>query len=1101
MRKICVFLGVLLLAFAMASAQTRPITGKVVDKNGQPVAGASVVIKGSTTGTATDDAGVFKLSIKNGDVLVISAMEYGTQEIKAGTKNAFMITLNKEDAQLSEVVVTALGIKREKRELGMATQTVGGDQLNKYGSGNTLNEMGGKVAGLTVINSSGDPGAGTFFRMRGATSITAGSNQPLIVIDGIPIDNSVNNFDPTNAGFQASGANGDLTGGSTPTNRGLDINPNDIESINVLKGPAAAALYGMQGANGAVIVTTKKGNGRRGTSVTFSSTNSIDKVSNLPPLQNQYAQGSNGVYLGPSTGASTSWGPAIDTLYWDGNTNYKWDKHGNIVGKSSPSAKIPVTPYDRYSFFQTGFTSNNSIALSGNTDKSNYRLSLGNLYQTGIIPTSKYSKTTVSLSGESKITDRLHASASINYISSWNNKVQQGSNVSGIMLGLVRTPATFDNSNGYGSKAVDNPLAYSFADGTQRNYRGGGGYDNPYWVVNEDPTRSDLNRVYGSVQADYKLLDWMSLTYRLGGDVYTQSDKQAYNIGSNAAAGGAIYLIDYINSQYNSDFMVNMHKSLGKDWDGTLVLGNNFFSQTQNTRYAAGTGLGVPGFLDISNATSFLASEAEVRKSTMAFYGQAEVNYKRMLYLTLTGREEKASTLPVNANTFFYPSASLSWIFTELPGMKNNKVLSFGKLRASYANVANIPLAHSLTTPFSTGTFKDGWTTGINFPISGVPGYQISSQISTVGNPNLKPENTYSYELGTDLTFFQGKIGLNATAYYSKSKDVIFPVNIPYSTGFAGENLNAAVLTNKGLELTLTTTPVKTRDLSWDLTFNWSRNINKVVSLYPGVNQYFMGGFGGAEAGVDLIPGQPFGVIYGATTPHVDLNNLKSPLLINDDKTDPGYGQPLAGGLGPNLVIGNPNPDWIGSVINSLSYKSFTLGFQIDVKHGGQIWNGTRGALINKGTAGLTANRGSKTVFQGLLGHLDVNGNVVHYDAGGNEVAGPGSANTVSSTLSQYYYQNIANSFTAGQEVDVENAGYTRLRQVSLTYQFPHTLFGKTSFSNMSITVFANNLILWTKYDGVDPDSNLSGPSNLQGLDYFNNPGTKTYGVRLNLGL
>ena len=544
-----------------------------------------------------------------------------------------------------------------------------------------------------------------------------------------------------------------------------------------------------------------------------------------------------------------------------------------------------------------------------------------------------------------------------------------------------------------------------------------------------------------------------------------------------------------------------MHKKLNKDFDGALLVGYNYFTLNQNTRYAVGSGLSVPGFLDMSNATSTQAGETEGKKATQAFYAQATLNYQRMLYLTLTGRNETSSTLPLANNTFFYPSASLAWVFTELDALKANNVLSFGKLRFSYADVAKDPGIYALTTPFSTATFKDGWTGGITFPVNGTAGYQISSAIATVGNPNLKPENTNSYEYGVDLSFLQNRIGLSATGYYAKSTDVIFPVSLPYSTGFSSEEFNAATITNKGLELSLTTTPIKTKDIHWDLNVNWSKNVNNVVSLYSGIPTYFMGGFGNGEAGTYAIAGQPLGVIYGSTTPHVKLNDLSSPLLINDDKTDPGYAQPLAGGAGPNLVIGNPNPEWIGSVVTSFAYKGLTLGAQIDIKHGGDMWNGTRGALKNKGTAGVTANRGSTTTFQGLMGHLDANGNVVHYDGLGNEVAGAGAANTTSSVYSQYYWQNIGNSFAGGQETDIEDAGFTRLRQVSLTYDFPKHILGKSGISNLSVTLFANNLILITKYDGVDPETSLTGASNNQGLDYFNNPGTKTYGIRLNVGL
>jgi hypothetical protein len=457
--------------------------------------------------------------------------------------------------------------------------------------------------------------------------------------------------------------------------------------------------------------------------------------------------------------------------------------------------------------------------------------------------------------------------------------------------------------------------------------------------------------------------------------------------------------------------------------------------------------------------------------------------------------------LPAANNTFFYPSVGLGWVFTELEGMKNNNVLSFGKLRASFAQVGKDAPIYALATQFGSSTFKDGFTTGITFPINGVGGYQYSSAVTTIGNPDLKPENTFSYELGTDLSFLKSRIGLTATAYYSKSSDVIFPISVPYTSGFAGKLLNAATIENKGLELTLTTTPVKMANgLRWDLNFNWSRNINKVVALAPGIDRFFVAGFGGGEAEIDAVAGLPFGLIYGNTYPRAITGDLKSPLLINDVTTSAGYAMPIGGGVGPNEVLGNTNPAWIGSVISTLAYKGFSFGFQIDVRHGGDVYNGTRGALANKGTAKETANRGAPALFKGLLGHLDADGNVVHFDKTGHEVAGAGDANTIASTYNQYYWQNVGNSFGGPQEIDIEDGSFVRIRQVSLSYDLPRSLLSKAHISSLGLTVFANNLHLWTKYDGVDPETSLAGPSNAQGLDYFNNPGTKSFGIRLNVG-
>jgi TonB-linked SusC/RagA family outer membrane protein len=1100
MRKLILLLMASLLTTAFVQAQTREVTGTVVDSAGNPLAGASINVKGQKRGTSAGLDGSFRLTAPNNATLVVSAIGFLQQDVPVGS-GSVSVHMLRDNRNLNEVVVTALGIRKEKRAINTAQQTINADEMNKSGTGNALGELEGKASGLTVIQSTGDPGGGVYIRLRGATSIT-GNNQPLLVVDGIPIDNSINNFDATaGAGNNSNGANGNLIGGQQPTNRGNDLNPNDVESINVLKGPAATALYGLQAASGAIVITTKKGGTGRRTAVNFNSSVTMDKVGLLPKLQNQWSQGTGGKYSPPEATGSTSWGAKIDTLAWDGATDYPFDKHGHIVGKSDPTAKIPVTPYDRYKFFKTGLTYNNNISLSGGNETSGYRMSLGNVEQTGIIPRAKYDKTTLSLSGNTKI-GRLTTSAAINFIHSTNYKVQQGSNLSGVTLGLFRTPATFDNSNGYGTDGYLHKDAYELADGTQRTYRGGGGYDNPLWVVNNDPTHSNVDRVFGFAQADYTIAPWISLTYRLGGDVYAQNDKTSYEIGSAIANAGAVYINNYNVNQFNSDFIVNLHKNFGDDWQSSLVLGHNYFTASNNEVLTSGLGLNVPGFYDMSNAQAYLAGEVLLHKRTMAFYGDLELNYKRMLFLSVTARNEESSTLPAAHNTFFYPSVSVGWVFTELPGMKESNLLSYGKLRASFAQVGKDAPYYALTTPYTSGVFTDGFTPGITFPANGLSGYQISSAIASVGNSNLKPENTYSYEGGFDLGFLRNRLQFNATAYYSRTSDGILPVSLPFTTGFAAKVLNASIITNKGLELTLDGTPVQTSyGLKWNVVVNWSRNISKVVQLYPGIQSFFMGGFGsGGEAGIFAVPGAPFGVIYGNTTPHSNLNDIKSPLLIDDRQASNTYAQPLAGGIGPNLVLGNPAPDWTGAVISNLSYKGFMLGVQVDVRHGGAMWNGTRGALANKGTAQETSNRYTPTVFKGLLGHLDDNGNVVHFE-GNVEKPGPGAANTIQSSYTQNYWQNVGNSFGAGQETDIENGGFTRIRQLSLTYELPRALLKKGPFTSLSLTFIANNLHVWTKYDGVDPETSLGGPSNVQGLDYFNNPNTKSYGLRLNFGL
>ncbi|MBS1566104.1 MAG: TonB-dependent receptor, partial [Bacteroidetes bacterium] len=419
-------------------------------------------------------------------------------------------------------------------------------------------------------------------------------------------------------------------------------------------------------------------------------------------------------------------------------------------------------------------------------------------------------------------------------------------------------------------------------------------------------------------------------------------------------------------------------------------------------------------------------------------------------------------------------------------------------LRLSAAQVGRDAPIQGLKTYFTPATVTDGFTSGILFPIDNSAGYQISSPIAVLGNPDLKAEKTNSYEIGADLGFLQNRITFNATAYYSKSTDVILTVPIAYTSGFGAKLLNAATLRNKGLELTLTGTPVKTADFNWDITINWSKNVNKVVSLAAGVPKVLIAGFQNGE--IDAIAGKAFGQIYGSVYQRSDPNDMNSPLLINDDKGDPGYGMPIVSAQ--NAPVGDVNPDWTGSAINTFTYKGISLSAQLDIRQGGKIWNGTRGAMSYFGTSAETLNRNQAHLFQGVLGHMSASGDVVHYAADGvTEIAKPGTANTITKSYNQYYWQNIGSSFIGPAEASVEDGSFVRLRQVSLSYTLPKELLQKIHFSTATISVFANNPKLWTNYTGVDPETSLAGPANGQGLDYFNNPGIKSYGVRLQLGL
>ncbi|MBP7270095.1 MAG: SusC/RagA family TonB-linked outer membrane protein [Bacteroidia bacterium] len=1077
MRKTLTLLA-LLLAFCslQVSAQDRTISGKVSSsQDNQTIPGVSVVVVGTTIGTSTDIDGNYKLNVpKTAKTLRYSGIGMRTKEVALGASNVLDVVLDADVMKLDEVVVTALGIKQEKKAVGYSVQDVGGDALTKAGSRDVINGMSAKVSGMTVINSTGTPGGSSFIRLRGWNSIL-GSNSPLFVVDGVPMDNSYNL-----SGNPDDGTNNGLESVSN-SNRALDINPDDIESVTVLKGPAASALYGGSAANGAIIITTKKGKapaGKKGVSVTFNSSIQWDQVNKLPELQDKFSQGTSWEtgtpsWYGPDYVSQAglggyprqvSWGAMIDTLYWDGS-DYKWDKNGRIVGASDPNAKKKVTPYDPYDFFRTGVTYDNSIAISGGNDLASFRASVGHLKQTGIVPLSDWARTSVKFAGEAKVSQKLLTSGTVTYTNSGGRRVQQGSNLSGIMLGLLRTPPTFDNSNGVSDPS--NPEAYMFPDGTQRTYRGGAGYDNPYWTINKNPFNDDVNRVFGTLTNVYNVTDWFDITHRIGTDFYSDRRKQAFDINSRQNPAGQIFEDQNFYRHVYSDLMFNFKYKLNDSWNGNFLVGNNFFSRKTQRVYTQGDGLNLPDFYNMSNAQSVLTKEFTYRYRTASVFADWKIDFKDMLFLNATGRFEKSSTLPKDENVYFYPSASIGFVFTEALGMNNNKVLPFGKLRASIATVGNDASEYSLNNVFNGGFAGDGWTNGVTFPFNGVGGFTVAD---VAGNPNIKPEKTTSKEFGVDLRFLDNRLGVDFTVYQSNSVDQIIPVTIPGSSGFAGAILNSGELENKGIELMLNATPVKSKNFTWDLTLNWSRNRSKVISLYEGVESLYIGGFEGSDA--RAFVGQPYGVLYGGVWERDGSGNI----IIEDDPTSFYYGFPLASA--DLKVIGDPNPDWIGSISNTFTYKRWSLNVLIERRQGGDIWNGTEGALTFFGMSELTEDRGTTKVFEGVK-------------------ASDGTPNDISVTLGEDWYTDNGGGFGAVTEQFIEDGSYTRLRQASLTYSVDPKLIKGTPFSSIDLSVIGTNLLLITDYEGVDPETSLTGANNSQGLDYFNNPGTKSYGVRL----
>ncbi|SFD10863.1 TonB-linked outer membrane protein, SusC/RagA family [Chitinophaga sp. CF118] len=1056
------------------SAQQREITGKVTSSDGLPVPYATIQIKGTTRGTTASQSGDFRLQVDGANtILQVRSVGFSPREILVGENTVINVALAQDNTNLREVIVTGLGIRREKKALGYSVQDVKGDDLTRASQGDALRALSGKVAGLQVTGSGGTPGAATYIKLRGTNSLT-GNNQPLFVIDGIPVDNSQNY-----SGDPSDGTN-NLLQGATNSNRGADLNPDDIESISVLKGPAAAALYGIDAANGAIIITTKKGKAGR-IQVEFSTGVSFDVVNRLPKIQKVYVKGIDGELLPFSSTNRYSWGPKGSTLSWTGVPN-EYDVHGDLVDNSDPSAKIPFKPYDNTKdFWRTGATYNNSVSFTGGTDVATYRMSASHLYQNSIVPLQSLQRTSVAFAGQLKVSEKVRVSNNVNFSTSGGNMPQNGSNLSGIMLGLTRTPISFDNSNG-GLKA-DDPRTYLFSNGLQRSYRNGI-YDNPYWTINNNPYTTAVNRFIGNVQLDWDIIHDFSLTYRLGTDIYSDNRHQYYEIQSSAYTGGRVFDDRYTFKSVNSDLILTYTKQLSKDFRLDAKVGNNYYSRKLDELYVQGDGLTSPGYDNISNATAQKSYNFVTPYRRVSGYFDINLDYMSMLFLEITGRNDWSSTLPKHSNHFFYPSASLGFVFTELEGLKGGNVLNMGKIRLSAAQVGKDPGPFNIRSFFTPTTYPDGFTTGISFPYSGKGAFTLNN---VLGNPDLKPEKTVSYEAGLQLQFLQNRLGIDATYYYSTGTDLLVRSPIAGSTGFQYVTLNAGSIRNKGLEISLTAKPIVGKTFTWDMIVNYSMNRSKVLKLAPGINQITVNGFTGTT--ISHLPNKPAGIIYG----YAWLRDSQGRIVISDQSGDFGY--PV---VSPEQSqIGDPNPKFLLGFGNTFSYKGFSLYTLLDWKHKGDIWNGTRGSLMAIGTSAYTLDRGSTTVFPGVLGHLNTAGEIVHNDAAA-EKPGVGGNNTTAVALDQAWYQGNGGGFGAQTETFIDDGSYIKLREVSLSYDFNLAKSGNGKFiKTISASAFARNILIWSPYKGIDPETSLTGATNAQGIDYFNMPGTSSYGLNL----
>jgi TonB-linked SusC/RagA family outer membrane protein len=1045
----------------MLQAQTVQITGAVTSsEDGKGVPGVSVVVKGTTVGTITDFNGKYTLNVPSGaTTLVYSFVGLKSQEVAIGGRNSIDVVLESDVVGLEEVVVTALGISKEKKALGYAVQEVKSSELNQAASTDVSRALQGKISGVDIKVSSGMPGASSQFVIRGARSFT-GNNQPLYVIDGMPIEST------------APYSTGNGVTGSDIANRAVDINPSDIESINVLKGQAAAALYGMRASNGVVIITTKSGKGGQigKTIVTLTQNTSLEEVSRTPDLQSKYAQGTKGVY-NPTT--SMSWGPKISELSNDptrgGNVDNTLTKqYGLQQGKyyvpqlASAGLDPWATPavYNNWDdYFKTGVTSSTGINISKATDEGSFSLGLGYTNQDGIALNTGMKRWNAKASAERKLNKNFTTGFTANYSNLSIDKLS-GAN-DGSLAGVIAAPAS------YNLKGIPN---HKPGDPYSQIYYRGLTFDNPYWVADNNKFNEKTDRFFGnsfinyaaSLSSDMKL----TLKYQLGMDFYDSNYQDIFGYGSK---GGAGTIDNYGTTQVtvNSLFTAIYDWKMTEDLGFNLLVGNEL-NHTNYKRYDQyGEKFNYGGWNHISNASTVTADEDQSQNRTVGFFYNASFDYKSIVYFNTTGRNDIVSSMPRGSRSFFYPSFSLGLVVSELGPLKNLNWLNFAKIRGSYAEVGQ---AGSYTQNYySTPTYSGSWWSGnpISYPVGGVSSY---TPYSIQYDPNLKPQNTKSYEIGVELKFLENRLGIDYTYSKQNVDGQIFNVPLAGSSGVSELKMNAGEMQTDAHEVTLHMVPIKTKDFSWDINVNYSKVTNKCISLAEGVESIFLGGFTTPQVRAGI--GYTFPVIYGSQY----ARNDKGQILVNENPNDADYGMPMAGSDG---IIGKVSPDFILGWSTNFTYKNISLGAVFEWKNGGQMYSGTNGLLDLYGMSKRTEDRESTFVYKG-------------YKADGtpNDIVRGGSNDPNA-------FQNLFSDVIGNiDEAYMYGNSFIKLRELALKYTIPKSILPKI---DLSISAYARNILLWTELPNVDPESSQGNTNMMGSFERFSLPQTSSYGIGIDV--
>jgi TonB-linked SusC/RagA family outer membrane protein len=1052
------FLVLLLVLVAQLTfAQERAVTGTVSDNAGMPLPGVSVLVKGTKTGTQTDFDGKFSIKASSSQVLVFSYIGMKTQEVVAGSS---LVNVKLADAgaqELEGVVVTAFGIKREKKSLGYATTTLKADQITAVVNTNPFETLSGKIAGVDITSPS-QPGASTKVVIRGLNTIN-GNNGPLYVVDGTPINNSGTGTTTTTRSYDAG-------------NGISDIDPNNIESMTVLKGAAASALYGSRAGGGVIIITTKKGKANSGIKVDLLASTEFSEVARVPHLQNQFGEGWNAAgYSGTNSYSNEngSWGPAFNGEIRPWGTIY------NGTQQIKPYVGLKDNVRD---FYNTGVLSTQSATLSGGGDTSDFSLVFSNVNSDGVVPTDVdlYKKQSLGFNGGLK-SNKFTLRTSLNYVYKDQSAVNtgqgddagQGSTLQQDLLQIPRDVSVVDQKD-YKGNIFSTPDYYFTPYAS-----------NPYFSINENSTKIVGNNIFGNINLSYKLTDKITATWQIGGNLREERYKSYgaivnYLPGTPQAVAGANKVVGGVTegrsefSEFDTFFNLNYNTNLSEDWTLNLLGGITYNKRESDQLFNSITNLGIPGYYELSNSSVRPSiSQANVLRKTGAVYGSAEFAFKNKYFATFTAREDVTSTLPIGNNAYFYPSASLGAIVIDSGD-------TFLKLRAAASKIANDTGAYQTENSYVPGAAAANFGSILS-PIGGISYYEASS---TLGNADLKPETTVEYEVGAEGSFFKNRLSYDIALYQKTTSDLIVSLPLDPSTGFTSKSINAATIRNKGIELSITGSPIKTKDFTWNVTYTFTKNENEVTKLADGFDRIDLASAYGVT--FSAAKGQPIGTFY-SQTPKVNaagqyvVNPTTGMYEVSDDIQR----------------IGNSQRKFVMGLQNNFKYKNFNLGFSLDWKQGGEFYSYTKrlSAFVGNGIETTYNDRNPFIVPNSVNEHVDAATGAVSYTENTTPIAWD--------KVTSFYNTSNNPGIEATHVIDKT---FVRLREITFNYDFPSAVSKNMGLNKITLGIYGRNLFMWTPGENpfTDPETGTYGTGVSSDFGEFGaNPSQRSVGGVLKL--